>query len=310
MSPWSSSFTRPIRSTCLLSLALFGALACKPADETDADDDGDQPATPIEADDAAEVIAEQICAQLFSCECPNAVDYADQAACVAAESAEVASRIDSVIAAGGSWDPECAGQLAKAMSDWECLGQNMAMRESSYNPILCPALKGSLGVNGDCYRTPLGDDCQEGLTCLGGVCAVTPTLPVPVGQQCYYGDLPCATGSYCGWDQNFEMQICLALPDAGDSCVPDSGYCGPASNDLLCVEATCTPAPGEGESCELFQLCAPGLYCDGGKDFTCQLRQELGEGCGADAVCPVDASCLTNICTANPAAICNATGLF
>jgi hypothetical protein len=297
-----STFLRP-----LLSLVLLAATACKP---TDGPDDTDSPATPIEADDAADVLAQQICAQLFACECLNALDYADEAQCVATETAEISASIDSTLAAGGSWDPVCAGDMAEAMSDWECLGPNMAARESSFSPILCPILKGTAGLGNECDRSPLGDDCEVGLLCLDHTCVEEPSLPVPVGGQCYYDELPCASGSYCDWDENYNYRICHALPEAGDACSQDTYLCGPQANDLVCEAGICTPNPGEGESCELNLLCAPGLYCDGGKDFTCQPRRELGEGCGGDAVCPVDASCVSSICEADPAAVCNAAYLF
>lgn len=306
---------RPIRSVCLLSLALssfalLGASACKPVDEPD-DDGSDQPAMPIDSDEAADVLAQQICAQVFACECPNSLDYVDEPECVASETADIAARIDAVLAAGGSWDPECAGQLAKAMSDWECAGSTTAAQQTSFSPLTCPVLKGVLAVNSNCNRSSLGDDCQAGLLCLSGICVEAPPLPLTVGQECGWDDLPCESGSYCDWDTtNFDIRICQAIPEAGDACSEGQYLCGPAANDLVCEAGTCTPTPGEGESCMEYNMCAPGLYCDGGQDFTCQPRQELGEGCGADAVCPVDASCVANICEADPAVICNAPTLF
>jgi hypothetical protein len=309
MSP--SSLIRPIRSACLLSfalLSLIGASACKPVD--DPDDDDDLPATPIESDDAAEVLAQQICADVFACECPNLVGYADEPSCIVVETDDIAARIDATLAAGGSWDPECAGQMAKTMRDWDCLGPTMAAWESTYSPLTCPVLKGVLGLNEYCNRNSLGDDCQAGLMCLDGMCAEAPSLPVALGQECGWDDLPCESGSYCDWDLNYENRICRTIPQAGDTCVQEQYLCGPSSNDLVCELGTCTAAPAEGESCEMFNLCAPGFYCDGGQDCTCQPRQELGEGCGADTVCPVDASCVMNLCEADPAVVCNATNLF
>jgi Dickkopf N-terminal cysteine-rich region len=298
---------RPLRSMCLLSLVLLGASACKPVDDPD---DGDQPATPIESDDAPDVLAKQICAQVFACECPNTLDYTDEAACVAAVTGELAGQIDPVLDAGGSWDPECAGQMAKALADWECLGQNTAAREATFSPLTCPVLKGVLGAGNSCNRSVLGDDCQAGLACISGTCIPTPTLPLQNGENCSYGNLPCGSGSYCDWDASFDVQICQPLQEAGDACTEDQYLCGPQGSDLVCTAGICTPTPGEGESCEEFLLCGPGLYCDGGQDFTCQPRRELGDGCGADAVCPVDASCIGNICEADAAAVCSATDLL
>jgi len=299
-----------VRSTYLLSLALIGTLACKTAEPTD--DGDDQPATPIEVDDAAAVLAEQICAQMFECTCTNDFiqESVDEAGCVATLTNQYAQGIDAVIAEGGTWDSECAGDLAKALRDWDCLGQTMAMNTSSFSPVLCPVLKGSRGIGSDCWRTSLGDDCQSGLTCVSGTCVETPPLPLTVGQQCgYSNDLPCEAGTYCEWDPSYEYRYCTPTPQAGDSCSDDGYSCGPPSNDLICDVGTCIAAPGEGESCMMWNICSPGLYCDGGKDFTCQPRQDLGEGCGGDAVCPVDASCVANICTADPAAVCSAYGL-
>jgi hypothetical protein len=303
----TSMICRPLRSICLLSLVLLGATACKTSDGTD---DGDQPATPIEADEAAEVLAQQICAQMFTCECPNN-DYVDEADCVASVSAELAAIIDPTLAAGGSWDAECAGNMAKAMRDWECLGPDLAAATSSFSPLICPILKGNVGLNGECGRSSLGDDCQPGLLCLNQTCIEEPTLPVPIGGVCGYDNLPCADGGYCEWDQNYNVRICHASPTAGDTCVDDNYPCGPASNDLICSDAgICEPAPGEGESCDGTFVCGPGLYCDGGQEFTCQPRRELGDGCGGDAVCPVDAACINSICEADPALVCNASSLF
>jgi hypothetical protein len=124
----TSNFIRCVRSMCLVSFALLGASGCKPAGGPD-DDDGDQPAMPIDADEAADVLAQQICEQVFTCACPNALsDYADEAECVATQTTAIAQRINEELAGGGTWDAECAGQMAKAMSDWECLGPDMAAR--------------------------------------------------------------------------------------------------------------------------------------------------------------------------------------
>ena len=290
------------RPTYLLSFALLGALACKPTDPTDA---GDQPIGPVQEDDAAQVMTEQICAQAFECSCPNSMDFADQAACVSSISAELSNFIDPVLSSGGTWDADCAGQMLDAMRDWSCQGPVLAERESSYDPRACPTLKGSLGAGNDCYDYAFGDECQVGLMCLNGTCVQQPTVPVPIGQSCFYGDLPCENGGYCDYDPNGGDFICFEQPLLGDPCATNTSYpCGPENSDLYCKDGTCVAAPAEDESCQDIFLCAPGLYCDGGQDFTCQPRQELGEGCGGDAVCPVDASCVMNLCEADPAAVC------
>jgi hypothetical protein len=278
-------------------------LGCKPEDEQE------QPAAPVVADDAAETFARQICNSLFTCTCTNAPNYASIEVCVDQLSADFQAQIDELLANGASWNAECAGQLVAAWSSWECLGPNHAFAQAPFDPRVCPIIKGDVAPGGDCDPSQLGDDCRDGSVCVSGVC-VTTTVPVPLGVTCEYDwqQLPCEAGSYCGYDPALSERVCKPLPVLGDSCTLDDGYlCGPGSLGLVCNYETlrCEAMPAIGEPCfEGFQ-CGPGTYCDGGKDFTCQERFELGDGCGADAVCPVDASCENSVCQADPAAICS-----
>jgi hypothetical protein len=281
---------------------LFGCQTITPDDE-------DQPATPIEVDDAPRALAEQICASMFTCVCPGSTAYADEAACVEQQTERIQLELDTLLD-GGSWNAACAGELAKTWSEWACSGWDTAMYTSTYDARVCPIIKGNLGLNADCWTMNLGDSCREGLSCIDQICIESPTLPVPIGDVCEYEweTLPCEAGSYCDWNNGGEASTCVARPEAGDPCSPTSDYlCGSSAYDLICDpdSATCISAPSEGEPCFDQFLCGPGTYCDGGQDFTCQPRKELGDGCGADAVCPVDASCLNAICTADAAAACN-----
>lgn len=295
-----------LASTCV-GLGVMFLLGCQPI-TADPDEEDDLPAVPIAEEDAARVIAEQICANLFACECQVSVTFADEAACVEQQTASIEVELDAVVD-GGSWNAECAGQLVKTWSKWDCYGWGTAMHESSYDPRVCPIIKGNKGPGAECWAMNYGDDCREGLSCIDQICIDSPTFPVPLGGVCEYQweNLPCAAGSYCGWNGDSPNRTCVAIPQAGDPCDPNDYLCGSASYDLFCDPgtATCTLAPGAGEPCFDQFLCAAGNYCDGGKDFSCQPRRELGDSCGADTVCPVDASCISNICTADPAAVCN-----
>lgn len=299
-------------ATCL-ALVAASLLGCQTGGGA-GDDDDDSPPVPLAEDDAAEALAAQICEQLFACSCANSVLYADEAECVEVESANIAASIDPLLEAGGTWNAECAGQMLKTFDRWDCRGPTLAFKEASYNAQICPVIKGTLGEGSDCWRTSIGDDCQPGLTCVTGICVQLETLPVPAGGLCEYEweTLPCVAGTYCTYDENSNFSTCQPLPQAGDSCTVNEYLCGPAANDLICDvgTATCIPAPGAGEPCFDGFLCGPGNYCDGGLDFTCQPRKELGDGCGADTVCPVDASCNNNICEADPPAVCSALNVF
>ncbi len=110
----------------LLSLALIGTLACKTAEQTD---DGDQPATPLEVDDAAAVLAEQICSAVYDCNCPNNIElYVDEADCVASHTNQFDQNIHTVNAESVTCEHQCAREQAKTMRDWGCVGKSGAMR--------------------------------------------------------------------------------------------------------------------------------------------------------------------------------------
>jgi len=269
----------------------------------------EQPPAPLELDDAAEALARQICAGFYQCSCPANGEFASEAECVDQLDSDLQASIDTWLDAGASWNADCAGQMLAAWSTWECLGPGLARREAAYDPRVCPIVKGNRPVGSDCSTSQIGDDCAEGLVCISGVCVET-VVPVPIGDVCEYDwqELPCAADSWCAYDDNSEQRICQPLPSVGDSCDWSEGYlCGPGSLDLVCNGETliCEPGPAVGEPCFEGIACGPGLYCDGGKDFTCQERFEIGDGCGADAVCPIDASCIANVCQADPPAACN-----
>ncbi len=291
-----------LRALTLLSLAAATLLGCsKPNHE-------DEPPAPISADVAADTFARQICSGLFACSCDTTINFASESECVAQLSGEFQSSIGHLLAVGATWDDACAGQLAATWADWQCLGPSAAQQQAQFDAQICPIIKGTLAAGAECTRTQLGDNCGTGLTCVSSVCVET-TVPVPIGQVCEFDwqELPCEAGSYCDYDSDSGVEICKALPSAGDACNPEDYLCGPSSRDLICgaESAICEPAPGTGAPCFDGYLCAPGNYCDGGKDFTCQAQFELGDGCGADAVCPIDASCIGNVCQADPPAACN-----
>jgi hypothetical protein len=132
-------------------------------------------------------------------------------------------------------------------------------------------------------------------------CVEIGPLPAGEGDLCEVGyvSLPCGEGLDCDYVDG--EAICVAARELGDAC-PDYDC---HSNELVCDSNTqvCVEPAALGESCEVLS-CAPGLYCDGGKDFTCQAQFEVGHGCASDNVCAGGADCINNVCTAPPPAIC------
>lgn len=267
-----------------------------------------EPPPPLQFESAPATLADQVCSGLYACACNNANDFSSQAACVTEKRSEYELLTAGLLAAGAVWDPDCAGRMLEAFSRWECIGPSAAAQESLFDPWLCPVFKGPVPVGADCNTVSFfGDLCVPGSTCLGGTCTEV-SVPAAVGERCRYNwdDIPCATGSYCTYSDELEDEVCVALPLAGDPCESD-WHCGPASNGLHCdLAATiCAAAPSAGQPCGSQNRCAPGNYCDGGKDFTCQPKFELGDGCSGSAVCPDDAFCSSNnICEPTQAQAC------
>lgn len=268
----------------------------------------DKPADPIPADEAPQRLAEQICAQLFECDCNNAGDYASEAECVTQKALDIGNAMDEVAAMGGSWSPQCAGELAQAWSEWGCLGDVAAQAEATFIIRACELTHGELPLGSSCYHGSFGDECSPGLACVDGSCREAPTFPVPEGGVCEYDyeNLPCEEGTYCAWAPADTLRYCSEPPEAGQSCAESNAQCGPTSLGLYCNYDTqrCAEMPQIGESCAMTFQCRPDAYCDGGKDMTCQPRQEIGLGCSNNAVCVPDAICQDNICTAGEAAVC------
>jgi len=282
-----------------MSLAAAALFACEPANPEPA------PPPPIESADAALLFAEQICDSLYACDCSINHIFASQAACVTFRRDEYQALIDLLLQ-DGTWDADCAGRMREAWARWQCMGPSAASQDEFYDPLTCPIIKGTAGVDEPCERTALGDLCAPGLQCLANVC-VDVSLPVAIGDVCRFSwqNLPCVDGAFCAYNFETALDICVASPAPGDSC-SDTGQCGIAADGLVCDNSVgiCEVAPGPGEPCADQNTCAPGNYCDGGKDFTCQPKFGIGDGCSANAVCPVDATCQSNVCTAVEAAVC------
>ncbi|GEM_PF-3926671 len=302
------------RALSCLTLAAGLSLGCAlTTEEDDADADAETgaetAAEPLTEADAAAALAEQLCHQQFSCAC-SVLQYNDEATCIAAETAAIQVLIDEGVAEGGQWDEVCAGQLLQARADWGCLGPEAVANMEIPDITECPLTRGRATFGQPCSWEHLGDSCRPDLACYGGVCNTPPTLPVSIGEPCTlsWQDLPCESGSYCRFGSANE-RICVPDPQLGDTCDPTkNSSCGPQKFELVCPDGgVCESTPGEGLPCTFGSQCAPGFYCDGGKDFTCQARFEVGDSCAANTVCPTDAWCLDNICVGAEAKICGAS---
>lgn len=107
---------------------------------------------------------------------------------------------------------------------------------------------------------------------------------VAAGGGCH-SDVECASG-LCGVDGLEQCGACRRLVATGDECVAFEDACedGPNGEWGDCNGGICTlgervyPTEDAGidEDCDVYQLCEPGLYCQGG---TCAAWRSLGEPC-------------------------------
>lgn len=114
------------------------------------------------------------------------------------------------------------------------------------------------------------EQCDYGLSCLGGSCGVAPTT----GQACPDGE--CALiGDRC------TDGICATLGGVGDSCATVN-----CQNGLYCNQSgapVCAEFPTVGQSCAALGFCQEG-YCDGVSGL-CKVRQATGAACDGQLAC-------------------------
>lgn len=290
----------------------MAAAACKPAADT-ADDEVE--AQPVEVDEFAAEAAATVCAQLFECSCGDnlatepvePLPWPDEAACVAEKQAEFQAMLDELLVTGGSFSPECGGEYIAGFARLRCdSAYDYAAGGGGYfQPRLCPLVVREQALGSSCTVNYAGmlDDCGAGKLCGPETQTCVPIDPLPVAEgricEVEYIQLPCADGLVCEYFDG--ERICTAPLALGDACPDYDCY----SDEWVCHpdELTCVAPAGLDESCQLLP-CGPGLYCDGGKEFTCQAEFEYGHGCVNDNVCAEGGGCINNYCTAPPPAIC------
>jgi hypothetical protein len=122
--------------------------------------------------------------------------------------------------------------------------------------------------------TAPGQPCTDPTLCASGdcsgnpaVCEPLPTQTAAIGAAC--GNFnECAPPGYCNYDSTGNSGTCAASAGLDASC----GFSGtgttapaPCEPQLTCVNNVCVQPPGYGESCAQSSVCAPGLFCGGGK---------------------------------------------
>lgn len=158
----------------------------------------------------------------------------------------------------------------------------------------CKVWYGPMHAGGTCTTINGYDNCNQGLSCEGGVCVhpcEEPDLP-GLGEACApeYG---CDEGLWCDSVSAPLLPVCANLPALGEPCLaPELGYaCG---EELVCDttadEPVCAALPGLDEECPA-GACADDLFCDNSMlPAVCITLPTLGE------VCPLGICASPNLC--------------
>ncbi len=135
---------------------------------------------------------------------------------------------------------------------------------------------------------PVG--CDSGLklnktTQLCGTVGLAGIPPGNLGASCAPG-FPCKDGLTC--DES-RLQ-CVGKAKAGQSCVNPFVGC---EDGLSCTGALeCSNSPARlGQTCDAFNPCGDGLFCQPGLPQRCVARRVVGEGCSAFNPCVSGTSC-------------------
>lgn len=110
--------------------------------------------------------------------------------------------------------------------------------------------------------------CGDGLECVDGVCR-----PLPLeGETCRFR---CADATLrCDIDN-----VCRMLPtETGAACLEVSARFGVCGNYLACIDGTCRPAPGLGQTCDPETFSCRYGTCNPQTE-TCKVPPLLGESC-------------------------------
>jgi len=196
------------------------------------------------------------------------------------------------------WDSECSGATGTARCN------------TSVDPWVCEVhpIRGGATLGQPCGIVPSGDRvwCTDELWCDGpfdgqGTCAA----PIPIGQACDDGDLPCAGLGFCGADNVNATCQEVSISQVGGPCDTAGGItaqvCDPLAN-LICVAGQCELAGdgGDGSRCVSGDLgdasCQVGYYCDWDTD-TCLPFKTAGAQCSSSQECAVSCNFETNLCS-------------
>lgn len=196
--------------------------------------------------------------------------------------------------------PGTLGSGSSCMEDSECASDrcDLDLHSHCYSCVAGPKKTAPLGA--DCDPVD-GPDCDEGICYLGQCITLSRLNEACDSAGLCEGYLPCRNG------------VCSAPQGEGAACTSDAdclyGY--------KCTQDKCTATPpdtasvGDGCGLGIMHLCNLFTqYCSAtqGGTGTCQLKRQLGEGCGYDAYgddsCASGLACIDGACQIEPIEAC------
>jgi hypothetical protein len=239
--------------------------------------------------DAVEAYAELVCDLLLRCDCGFNLS---ESQCVSSAVSQYQPGFDMAAAAGLTYHGECLGDYLEYLDGFGC-GTISDVQDdpqsNGFDLYGCKVFSGA-GVESDVCTTYgqggiYGDDCQQGLACIGGTCMAISTTAPPekqLGEVCVPGTEICEEGAIClNSTEAPTTYTCVPLPIEGESCA--IGVCAaPAWCDF--TDSICKPAPGLGEACDFSKPCGEGLYCTDDTQL-CAAALSEGEACSDDEQC-------------------------
>lgn len=259
---------RLLLSVCLL----LGASACKSGD-------------PVQ----------ELCDLALSCSC-SVPPYATAEDCVADLNMQIETMKTMAAENGLVFDQGCYDSGLTRFHDK--VGCSTEFPAASSSCSLCAIVHGDKPAGAACSDFGDFDDCAANLFCIGGICS-DPCARLVVDAPCVSTENgafevlgTCADGLYCdftvsktckvrvasggacfGFDDCEEGLVCGADGKCGAPPAEGEACTGTCAGDLICDNAVCAKAPGEGAACSMNGECAGELDCDDSN--VCVAREPL-----------------------------------
>jgi hypothetical protein len=250
---------------------------------------GDDDNQPISQDQLPGVLAGLFCDSFGACCAADSLPF-DRTNCVAYVTASQKQSLDESTALGARYDAQAAGNCAAAVKDnIRCAATDSAVVNAACNAILVGtrAIGQECNSNRDCAPPGFCDlDVQTGAS----ICATPAAAPTFAhGQSGQLCDLSCDEAADCG------RFIVGGAPIGGDPNQPIRTPVACYRSEGLYCNGNCTKIGAIGETCQSFDGCQDGLFCDQNARI-CAAPHPNGAPCQGDGECQSNNCSATHVC--------------